>query len=124
MDQHNNTTNRLAQILHSGGNITGGDEFINFSEPFNTFNLVLPSIVGVITTVAIIYFMFLIITGALAYMGAGGDKGRLEEARKKLMSGVAGLIIVIAAIFIVSLVGELMGIDFLNPGNIFESITI
>ena len=76
------------------------------------------------TIIAIIWFAFVLITGAIGMMGAGGDKQAMESARKRITSGLIGLVVVIAAIFILDLVGTLFGIpNILNLGELFGQIT-
>ena len=73
--------------------------------------------------IAIIYFVLLLITGAYSFMTGGGDKAQLETARKKIFSGIVGFVLVIAAVFIVDLVGKLIGIDnILNPAELLNQI--
>ena len=56
-------------------------------------------------------------------MQAGGDSKALESAKKKLMTAVQGLLFVIAAIFIIKLLGFLLGIDnILNPALFLENL--
>jgi len=88
-----------------------------------TFNKVLSTTVGLLTIVAGIYFIFLMISGAISWMGAGGDKGAIEDARKRIMNGIIGLIIVIAGFFIIDLIGYLIGIDFLRGAFLIFNIT-
>ncbi len=87
------------------------------------FSNFISGIIGLMTVIAIIYFVFLLITGAYSLMSAGGDKAQLESARKRIFSGIVGFILVIAAIFIVDLVGKLIGIDnILNPAELLNQI--
>ena len=89
------------------------------------FNKVLSTTIGVLTIVAAIIFIFQIISGAISWMGAGGDKGAIEEARKRITNGIIGLIIVIAAIFIAELIGSLLGLDLiLNPGEFINQANL
>ncbi len=79
-------------------------------------------IIGVMTVIAILWFTFTLITGAISIIGAGGDKQALESARKKITSGLIGLIVVIAAIFILDLVGTIFGVPFLDITSLFGQI--
>lgn len=80
--------------------------------------------IGIITVVAIIWFVFILITGAIGMIGAGGDKGAMEGARKKVTSGLIGLIVLISGIFVAQFVGAFLGIkDFLNPAILIDTIT-
>ncbi len=80
--------------------------------------------IGLITIIAFIWFTFLMLTGAYGFMSAGGDKQALETARKRITTGIVGVIIVIAAVFIVDLIGELIGIpNILNPADLIDLIS-
>ena len=62
--------------------------------------------------------IFTIITGAVSIISSGGDKQALESARKRITNGIIGLVIVLVAIFIIQIVGYLLGIDdILNLGK-------
>lgn len=82
----------------------------------------LTSAVGVITVIAIIWFVFIIITGALGIITSGGDKASNENARKKITSGIIGLVVTISALFILNLIGTILGIP--NILNIVGFINI
>lgn len=89
----------------------------------NIFSNVISTAVGIMTIVAFIWFVFNLIMGAIGIMTAGGDKAQLENSRKKITNGVIGLIVVIAALFIVQLVGTLLGIDILNLPLLFGQVS-
>ena len=114
--------NLIAQTSNSYGNFRGlgplGLENLAGSQAPTLFNKFISTAIGIMTVVAGIFFIFLIISGAISWMGAGGDKGAIEEARKRILNGVVGLIIVIAAVFIAELIGYLFGFDFImNPAE-------
>lgn len=93
------------------------------STAVEVFSQFISSAIGIMTIVAIIWFVFIFITGAIAWMSAGGDKNALEAAKKKITTGIIGFVVVIAAIFVVSLVGQLIGIpDILNLELLFTQI--
>ena len=90
----------------------------------NLFNKIISSAIGLITVIAAIWFVFLIITGALGIMGAGGDKAKMESARQRITNGIIGFVVVIAGIFIVQLIGTLLGYDLiLDPGSIILQLS-
>jgi hypothetical protein len=88
----------------------------------NTLTSIISTAVGVMTIVAIIWFIFTFITGAIGIIGSGGDKQALESARKKITTGLIGLVVVIAALFILDLIGTLFGIKFLDINTLFGQI--
>ncbi len=88
------------------------------------FTKFLSSTIGLMSIVAIIWFIFLLITGSYGYMTAGGDKAKIEKAQKTITNGIVGLAITVFAIFIVKFIGSLLGIDFiLNISNMLSTIT-
>jgi hypothetical protein len=57
-------------------------------------------------------------------MASGGDKGKLAEARSRMITGVVGLTIVVAALFIAEILGSLVGLgDILNPTSYINRIS-
>ena len=94
-------------------------------DPGDIFNKYVSSIIGLITIIAIIWFIFLFVFGSFGIMTSGGDKAALESAKKRLTTGVIGLIIVISAIFMIQVIGELLGLEgFLNPAQLIEDIAL
>lgn len=87
------------------------------------FSDFISSAIGLITIIGIIWFVFLFITGAISYMSAGGDKSAIESARKKIINGVVGLVIIAFGLLIIKLVGTLIGLpDILNFNILFTKI--
>lgn len=86
------------------------------------FSNVISTTIGIITLIAIIWFIVQLLTGAVGIIGSGGDKNKIEQARTKITSGLVGLIVVIAGVFIVDLIGSLLGINILNFAGNFTSI--
>ena len=115
------------EIAPSGGFTGFGKLGLQGTTPENasiTFKDFLSSAIGIMTIIAIIWFIFILITGAISYMTAGSDKGTLENARKRIINGVVGLVIVIIAIFIIKLIGYLLGIpDILNFLSLFGKVS-
>jgi hypothetical protein len=89
----------------------------------STFSKFISSVVGLMTIIAIIWFVFTFFIGALGIITAGGDKQALESARKKIINGIIGLVVTIAAVFVVSLIGTLIGIpNILDLNALFDLI--
>ena len=92
------------------------------SASLGVFAQILSTTIGIITIIAGIWFTFLLITGAIGIMSAGSDKGAMENARKRLMGGLIGLVVVIAGIFLIDLIGKIIGLDILNISESFSKI--
>ena len=52
--------------------------------------------------------------GAIDWITAGGEQGKIESARKKMTGAIIGLAILAASVAIVELVGNLIGLDLLE----------
>jgi hypothetical protein len=73
------------------------------------------NIVGIMTVIAGIWFVFQFIIGAIGWVTAGGDKSKISEAQAKITQSIIGVMVVIAAIFFADIVGRIIGLDILSP---------
>ena len=58
--------------------------------------------------------LLFLLWGALDWIMAGGEEGKVSDARKKMTGAVIGLTILAASVAIVQLVGSLIGLDLLD----------
>lgn len=83
------------------------------------------SAIGIMTIIAFIWFLFLFIIGAISLMTAGGDKQAFENGKLRIRNAIIGIVVVIAAIFIVNLLGSLFGLpNILDVQSLFKTILI
>lgn len=61
---------------------------------------------------AIVLALFFLVWGGIQWITSGGDKTKIQDARKKMMYAIIGLIICFLAFFIVSLIGNVFGAKF------------
>lgn len=87
------------------------------------FSKFISSAIGLMTIIAIIWFIFTFFIGAIGIIGAGADKTALENSRKKIVTGIIGLVVTIAAIFVIKLIGTIFGINFLDLQGLFNQLT-
>jgi len=109
----------FAQVPHNLGTINGIGPLGDFvpSEGGNLFEKMISGIIGLLTVVAGIYFVFLFIVGAIGWLGSEGEKQKVATARAKITNGIIGLVVVIGAVFFIELIGTLLGLDILNPAG-------
>lgn len=112
------------QIAPNQGFVGFGPLGTNVGTGIDIFARFVSTVVGLMTLVAFIWFVFVFFIGAIGIINAGGDKQALETARKKITTGVMGLVATIAAIFIVNLIGRIFGLDILNIVNLFTQIQL
>jgi uncharacterized membrane protein len=87
------------------------------------FSGFISGVIGVMTIVAVIWTVFNIITGAIGIISSGGDKQALESARKKITTGIIGLVIVLVALLIIEVLGYFLGLNnILNIQYLFGLI--
>lgn len=87
------------------------------------FTNVISASIGLLTAVSFIWFIYIFITGAIGVMMAEGDSKKLETARQRITHGLIGMIIVVMAVSIISLIGFLFNVPFLNLPYLFQQIT-
>lgn len=85
-------------------------------------NTTLSMIIGFLTTVAALWFIFQFIIAGYQWINSAGDKTALETARNKITNALIGIIIVVSAWVIVAILGKILGLDILNPGNIIQTL--
>ena len=121
--------NKLTQIdLFEDDGFSGfGKLGLETESAFNAdlvFTQFISSAIGLITIVAIIWFVFTLLTGAMGFISSGGDKTAIEGARKKITNGLIGLVVVILGIFLIKFAGYILGIpDILNFTSMFSILT-
>lgn len=110
----------LTLIAQFGGGFDTADapftEGIETNEgALSNLELFISNIVGVLTVFAAIFFIVYFLIAALSWVTSGGDSGKLQTARERMLHGILGLIIVVAAYGIIGLIGAIIGFDILNP---------
>ncbi|HEX9817329.1 MAG TPA: hypothetical protein VGA89_00315 [Patescibacteria group bacterium] len=80
------------------------------------------NLIGFLTAMGSLFFVIYFITGAFSWITSGGDKGKLENARNRMMYGALGMILIIASYSLLGLLSGLIGLDFLNPAEQIRNI--
>ncbi|MCJ7792993.1 MAG: hypothetical protein MUP45_03390 [Candidatus Marinimicrobia bacterium] len=114
----------LAQT--SLGRIGGADGFGPFgnldlgdvSAAAGAFTTIISNVIGIMTIIAGIWFIFMFIVGAFGYLTAGGDSKKIGDATRRIGTALTGLIVIVIAYALISLIGGLLGFDILNPQDI------
>lgn len=85
--------------------------------PTTNLEKIISNSIGFITVLAGIFFIFQIVTAAFSMVTAGGDSGKLNSARDKMLHSILGLVIVVGSYAIIGLLGAVVGLEILNPGQ-------
>lgn len=91
--------------------------------PERDLELIVSTGIGMLSLIATLFFIVYFFLGALKWVTAGGDSGKVGKARDEMIQGVVGLIVVVAAYGIIGLIGTVLGIDILNPARAIQELT-
>lgn len=84
----------------------------------------LSAIIGSLTVVAGLWFLFQFVIGSLQWLSSGGEKAGLESARQKITNSLIGFILIVAAIAIFRVLGDLFGFPILDPAQFLPLIKL
>jgi uncharacterized membrane protein len=94
------------------------------SGPFSTktiiekFNDTISTILAFLTVIAALIFIFRFFIAGFSYMNAGGDKEAVKSAQQQLQNSIIGLVIVVVAYAIISIIGDFLGFKIFNMTDI------
>lgn len=89
------------------------------------FNKFISGAIGIITVVGAVWFIIILFTGAIGMMTAGSDKNAVENSKKRIVNGLIGLAVLVAGIFILDLIANILGMpDLLNPAKFIDNFSI
>lgn len=86
----------------------------NASESPYALTRIISLTIGVLTVIAFIWFVIQFFIAAIQIISSGGDKNALAQARSKLTTSIIGVVVVVSAIFLIQLVGAILGINILR----------
>ncbi len=87
-----------------------------------TFINTISQIIGLMTAVGALWFIFSLFTGALAWLTSGSDKQALDNAKKRITNSVIGLLLVVIAYGLIGAIGYFIGIDILNLESLITAL--
>jgi cytochrome bd-type quinol oxidase subunit 2 len=85
----------------------------------NNVELFISNMIGLLTIVAGLFFVFYFIMGGLNWITAGGEQGKIEKARDQMVQSVIGMVVIVISYGLMGIIGKFLGIDILQPGNTF-----
>jgi hypothetical protein len=100
----------IAQI-NPIGNPALAPNFQTMTNGYDYLNTILPTIITIAFIIGAVIFIFIFIAGAFGWVTAGGDKGKLEDARRKITHAIVGLVIMLLVWFMIQMVNLILGIN-------------
>ena len=75
--------------------------------------------IGVMTVVGALWFLVQIFIGAIQWVAAGSEKQAIQEARKRILQSIIGLLVIVISYGLILLIGSIFGLkDILYPSNL------
>lgn len=91
---------------------TGGTNFsILCSLNANNIGSVISGVITILLIAAAIIALFFLIWGGIRWITSGGDKSKVDEARKTIIASIIGLVIALLAFFIITIVLGIFGLS-------------
>ncbi len=103
------------------GGISGVGKFQAGGDSTEQAGTFLSSIITTVTVFGSLAFVVFFTMGALKWITAGGDKTKVAEAQSQMTQGAIGLIALVASYFIIGIVGNVLGLNILNPISTLKS---
>jgi hypothetical protein len=96
------------------GNITGIGPLGNVADTstgtaFSLFELLVSNIIGALTVIASIWFIYQIILASISWISSNGDKQNIQTAQKRLTNSFLGLLVAVMAYSVTALIGKFLG---------------
>jgi hypothetical protein len=76
-------------------------------------------IITLLLVVGVLIALIFLIYGGIKWILSGGDKAGVEAARKHIVAAIVGLVIVVAAFFIINVVFTVLGVGSPLSGGTF-----
>jgi len=80
----------------------------------NNIGSVVSSVITILLIAAAIIALFFLIWGGIRWILSGGDKVKVDEARKTIIASILGLIVALLAYFIITIVLGLFNLSLTN----------
>jgi len=88
----------------------------------DAFAKILSNVIGFLTLIGGLFFLIYFMIGGLNWIMAGGKPENIQKAQDTMTNAVIGLIIMVAAYSIAFIISQVLGIDFLNIGEVISKL--
>ncbi|HRN96041.1 MAG TPA: hypothetical protein PLD54_01175 [Candidatus Levybacteria bacterium] len=105
------TAKLLSQLQLPGGDQVDAPQGIPTATSGGTIGNIVSWSINILLIVAILGALFFLIWGGISWITSGGDREKLDKARKTIIFAIIGLIVVLLSFIILQTVGTFLGID-------------
>ena len=78
------------------------------------FQSFIPNLITLGLIIGVVFFLFILIMGALQWISSGGDKNALEAAKSKITNAMVGIVILFAIFAVLKLIENFFGVSILT----------
>lgn len=75
---------------------------------------IISTVITFMLIAAVIIALFYLIYGGIRWITSGGDKGKVEEARKHIIAAIIGLVVAFVAYFILQIILNVFGLGTIS----------
>lgn len=79
---------------------------------------IISSLLSVALIIAAVLVLLYLVWGAIEWISSGGDSGKIEKARNRIMQAIIGLIVLAAVIAVLALIQTLLGVTLIKMTGI------
>lgn len=83
---------------------------------------VISNALAIITITAGVMFMIFFLIGAINWITAGGDEGKVKKAQQFMTGAAIGLIIIGLSYSLSYIIGTVLGYEILNPAKVINNL--
>ena len=76
---------------------------------WNFLQLTIPRFITLGFIIAAVLFFFVFVIGGIQWITSGGDKGAIEDAKKKIVNAITGLVVLLLLYFIIAIINYFFG---------------
>jgi len=120
-----NTQNLIAAVDPGGAEGVGGGksntEIVNpllgelgQKSGIEYFQGLIPGLIGLLFVAGSIFFVFMMLWGAVTWIISGGDKAAIESARGRITSALVGIVLLLSTFALVKIIEAFFGINILT----------
>lgn len=96
---------------------------VNPVHPIGEFETIISVTIGVMTVAGGIWFIFQIFAGAFQWLSSGGEKQALQNAQKRIVNAVVGLLTIVLAYLFIAIIGRILGFNILTVATVVGPFT-
>jgi hypothetical protein len=101
----------LSQLKLPGGDQVGAPKGVPTADGGDALVNIISWSLNILLIVGIIATLFFLLWGGISWITSGGDRDKLDKARKTIIFAILGLTVVLLSFVIVQTVGSVLGLD-------------